>query len=240
MTILLWAALPIPTLAVAPINDLSLPSNFNVRFDHLGGANTDPGFQSIAVGDLNGDGIPDLVIGVPGASTDGRTGNGAVYIIYGPLASGTGNIIPLNVSSNFNVRLDGAVTSFGYSVAIGDVNGDGKADLVVGAPFENGGLGGVYVIPGPFSSGTGQTKDMAVTNNYSAMYVGDQTNIFPDDLGYSIAIADLDSDGLNEIVMGAPNGARFTGTNMFSGLVYGPGSASRKGGCVQQEEILHG
>jgi glycosylphosphatidylinositol phospholipase D len=211
MCILLWAALPIPTLAVAPINDLLLPSNFNVRFDHLGGDNADPGFQSIAVGDLNGDGIPDLIIGVPGASTDGRTGNGAVYIIYGPLASGTGNIVPLNVSSNFNVRLDGAVTSFGYSVAIGDVNGDGKADLVVGAPFENSGLGGVYVIPGPFSSGTGQTKDMAVTTNFSAMYVGDSVatgyGSLPDNMGYSLAIADLDGDGANEIAIGAPNAA---------------------------------
>jgi len=217
--------LPISTFAAAPLNDLSLLFNFNVRFDHLGGDNADPGFQSIAVGDLNGDGIPDMVIGVPGASTDGRTGNGAVYVIYGPLMSGSGNIVPLNVSSNFNVRLDGAVTSFGFSVAIGDVNGDGKADLVVGAPNENGELGGVYVIPGPFYSGTGQTKDMAVTTNYSAMYVGDSAvmgyAIYPDKLGYSLAIADLDGNGFNEIAIGAPNAAvSATLGALISGKVY--------------------
>jgi glycosylphosphatidylinositol phospholipase D len=220
LSILVCISSPGFVLAAVSPNDLSILSDFNVRFDHLGGDNADPGFQSIAVGDLNGDGIPDLAIGVPGASTDGRSGNGTVYIIYGPLPTGTGNVIPLNVSSNFNVRLDGAVRSFGYSLAIGDVNGDGRADLVVGAPFENGGLGAVYVIPGSFPSGTGQTKDMAVTTNYSVEYIGDLLGSNPDYVGYSLVLADLDGDGAQEIAMGAPNAARDVGVKI---PVYGPG-----------------
>jgi hypothetical protein len=62
---------------------------------------------------------------------------------------------------------------------------------------------------------------MAVTNHYSAMYVGDQTNIYPDGLGYSLAIADLDGDGFNEIAIGAPNAAVSTTLGaLISGKVY--------------------
>ncbi|MFC4551688.1 MULTISPECIES: beta strand repeat-containing protein [Halorussus] len=90
--------------------------------DHAGAAVVD-------VGDVNGDGTPDVAVGAP-TSDAGGNNSGAVYLFYGPV-EGT------NLSaSNADAVLAGAQRweRAGFSVAGGDVNGDGTADLVVGAP----------------------------------------------------------------------------------------------------------
>jgi hypothetical protein len=86
------------------------------------------GWNVTAGGSINGDAYADVVVGAPG--TNG--GSGSVYIFFGgPMA----NFSNFNVS-RANVTLAGSgAESFGWSMdSSGDFNGDGKADLLVGAP----------------------------------------------------------------------------------------------------------
>ncbi|HME90586.1 MAG TPA: integrin alpha, partial [Myxococcaceae bacterium] len=91
-------------------------------------------------GDVNGDGIPDLVIGSPGASPNGRVGAGSAFVFSGR-----------NGEPQFCWDGEATGDSLGRSVAIvGDLNGDGAAELAVGAPYASPqgreGAGTVFVL----------------------------------------------------------------------------------------------
>lgn len=112
------------------------------RLVHLGDAATD----IAAAGDVNGDGLGDLLIGSPGASTRGRLGSGAVFVLYGRRAAGD------EIRVAHGRRFDGFETrgprmafGFGYSVAR-----FGRG-FVAGAPLgprgRLTGRGGAWIVP---------------------------------------------------------------------------------------------
>ena len=87
---------------------------------------------SVAAGDLNGDGRPDLVLGTNGSATN------KVYLYFNRGQSPFfGNGAP-----DTTLQRTGF---FGTSVWVGDINGDGKLDLAAGAVNDNGGLGYVHI-----------------------------------------------------------------------------------------------
>ncbi|MBL0127502.1 MAG: FG-GAP repeat protein [Flavobacteriales bacterium] len=135
-------------------------------------------------GDINGDGYSDVVVGAPGAS-NGQAGEGLAYIHYG--SSGGLSMIP---SLTLEANVAGA--SFGFSVAsAGDVNGDGYADVIIGAP-NSGGVGRAYVYHG----GPGGLNPVAA-------FV--RTGAAGSTLGYSVHTAgDVNSDGFSDVLIGVP------------------------------------
>ncbi len=113
------------------------------------------GHSVSGAGDVNGDGLADLIVGAFGADPVGNSDAGESYVIFGKadgipvnlsdVAAGTGGFVINGIDS-------GDVSGFRVSDA-GDVNGDGLADLIVGAwgadPRGNNLAGESYVVFGP-------------------------------------------------------------------------------------------
>lgn len=92
------------------------------------------GSSTAAVGDVNGDGLADYLVGAPGVSASGRTANGAAYLVLGDTAGGTVDLANPGPAVR-RILGPGNNSACGASVAAGgDVNGDGLADLLVGCP----------------------------------------------------------------------------------------------------------
>ncbi|KNE78897.1 MULTISPECIES: FG-GAP-like repeat-containing protein [Streptomyces] len=114
-----------------------------------GSENYDAFGAELDLGDVNGDGHLDLAVGSPGEALDGFAATGAVTVLYGA-ADGSGitgagaQMFHQNTAGVPNSNEEGDY--FGSDVHLADLNGDGKADLTVGAMGENGGNGAVYAL----------------------------------------------------------------------------------------------
>ena len=119
-------------------------------------------------GDVNGDGVDDLLIGAPGADANGDF-SGASYVVFGGAGVGNGGNLELSALDGTNgFKLSGvAYDASGFAVSTaGDVNGDGLDDLLIGAPGsdQNGGFGVSYVV-------FGQATPVSVTCNGASFSV---------------------------------------------------------------------
>lgn len=144
-----------------------------------------PFFPVAGVGDVNGDGRPDFAVGIPDASPNNLGSAGSVYVYSGS-------------DGSFLYEIDGIASrdGLGFSIAaMGDISGDGKVDLLIGAPF----------------------ADTSLLNRYSngrvAIYSGADKSVIQehfganpfDYLGWSVAvIGDVNKDGKTDFIAGAP------------------------------------
>lgn len=157
------------------------------------------------VSDLNADGIPDLVVA---AAYEGSNGSfsGSVYVFFGAEEMG----MQQRPAGEASVKLVGAAANdrFGTSIATGDINSDGITDLLVGAPRTDvpaSDAGSVSVFLGPLSAATVLTAaeaDIVLTGEGSVP--GDLYGSTGDRFGQSIALGDVDSDEVLDLVVGAP------------------------------------
>lgn len=95
------------------------------------------GFSVSGAGDVNGDGFDDLIIGAPGAAPDGKAYAGESYLLLGRADGFAAGLSLDDLGAEDGLLLPGSDGSeeSGWSVAgAGDVNGDGRADIVIGAP----------------------------------------------------------------------------------------------------------
>ena len=148
--------------------------------------------------DLNGDGIDDLVVAAPQDSS----GRGAVYVFLGGpglAGGGTGQADFVFTGENGAVgQVDGDL--FGAAVATGDLNGDGIADLVVGATRANAGTGRAYVFFGVtgFASRAAAQADVVIA-----------ADALDQRFGGTLVVADVNGDRQPDLVVGAPLSSKF-------------------------------
>ncbi|MFC1579120.1 integrin alpha [Pseudomonadota bacterium] len=197
-------------------------------------------------GDINADGIDDLIVGVPGYVPPNDTQpRGRALVIFG--STGLNSVSgPQHYRDGFNIDANDKLQFTGLSVSdAGDVNGDGIDDVIVGSPGPAAGLGDLVGAPGYAQSAKshvvfGQTTLVKETSTsltaidnsggVAGFRVGD---LMDTRLGYSVHSAgDINGDGVDDIITGAPrntagtdaNGVPFTdGGNDVSYVVLGEG-----------------
>jgi hypothetical protein len=157
-----------------------------------------------AAGDVNGDGLADLIVGVPNANQ----GGGSSYVVFGKT---TGTPIELTAVDNgsggfvINNQLYSQQLSGSSVSAAGDVNGDGFADLIVGAPNAKQRQGMSYVLFGNTASAAVNLSDMESGLAGFEIKVDLRGSIS----GTSVSAAgDVNGDGLADLIVGAPGAAR--------------------------------
>ena len=156
-----------------------------------------------AIGDLDGDGISDLAVGAPQANDNGKR-KGAIWILF---MNTDGTVRSSQRISDSDGNFDGNLSSddqFGASIAgIGDLNGDGIRDLVVGATgHSSGGVdrGAIWVL---FMRADGKVSDERKIAPGDGGFEEDLDD--NDRFGGALAsIGDLDDNGVNDLAVGAP------------------------------------
>ena len=186
-------------------------------------ANDFAGFSVSGAGDVNGDGYADLIVGAIGGN-DGGTDAGEAYVVFGK-EGGFGNLMggrrvvdltELAPEDGFIIQGDAVGDQAGGSVSgAGDVNGDGFADLIVGASGGDdggGSAGEAYVVfgkEGGFGSLDTDTNRRVVDLTELAPEDGFiiQGDVERDNAGFSVSGAgDVNGDGYADLIVGAPGG----------------------------------
>lgn len=186
-----------------------------------GNANARMGNSVGSAGDTDGDGYADVIIGLPGFTSDTAL-EGRVYVFYG---SATGPTGPPWVAEGDNLGSD-----FGASVSgAGDVNGDGFGDMIIGAPgFQSGGQAYLHLgsksglSTTPFwTSGTGNTNSSL---GYAVAGMGDINGD-----GFADAIVAVPGNGFGIVYAGSGSGYSLTADWYYEGETGGDFGASVAG-----------
>ncbi|MCF7965423.1 MAG: FG-GAP-like repeat-containing protein [Methylobacter tundripaludum] len=191
----------------ATVIDLSAVAAGNGGFVINGQSAHDHSGHSVAgAGDVNGDGLADLIVGAYHSDPAAGSDAGRSYVVYGKTDTTAVELSAVAVGSGgFVINGQGVNDYSGYSVAgAGDLNGDGLADLIVGAMYSDPATG---IDAGRSYVVYGQTGTTAI--NLSAVAAGNGGFVINGESAYGYSgwrvagAGDLNGDGLTDLIVGA-------------------------------------
>lgn len=178
---------------------------------------SDSSGTSVAICDINGDGLDDLVMGAPNASP-GRNNAGSTFVVFGTIFALNATFELSQITTGTGLRIDGVAagdTSGATVTCVGDLNGDGFKDLGIGAlyasppdltqpGFNLAGAGSTYVVFGNASL-PANIKLFQLNGKNGFSIHGENAG---DNSGFTISgVLDVNGDGLSDLLIGAPNGS---------------------------------
>lgn len=173
----------------------------------------------LSSGDINGDGIDDMIIGNHWRDANGNVNAGETHVIFGkttPFAS----VLELSSSlidgsSGFVVNGVDARDQSGHAVASGDINGDGYDDLIIGAPYRytysQDRYGEAYVVFG-FNDTATDTLDLSSLDGSTGFALASPSRLWGAQAGNAVGSGDVNNDGYDDVIIGAPE-AEVSGGN---------------------------
>jgi hypothetical protein len=206
-------------------NDPNSPAGFQDLRAQGGVTRTEAG-SSVVFGNFNGDAFQDIAIGVRKSNqvlvyfgrlvldpNDSSLGASAAFVIEPGLAAGAGG--PDVVITCPSCQTGSNNSDFGFSLATGDVNGDGRHDLIVGAPFDDDGgtdRGRAFVVLGRASWSATVSVD-GDPQTYKLTTGGTNGNGYF--LGFAVAAGDFDGDGRADVAVSSRNADRRSTGGIF-------------------------
>lgn len=160
--------------------------------------------SSVACGDFDHDGYDDLAVGIPGQTVDTFFDAGAVTVVYGSPA-GLGKRDDLWTRDSVGIKgTPNLLDEFGTAVASGDFDGDGFADLAIGAPLgapqgSTSATGSVHVLYGNQDGVSAKdqlwTRDSPGIVGFGELFI---------EFGATLAVGDFNGDHYSDLAIGAP------------------------------------
>ncbi|MEM9119174.1 MAG: hypothetical protein AAGD09_15020 [Cyanobacteria bacterium P01_F01_bin.56] len=159
-------------------------------------------------GDINGDGIDDILIGAPRANPNGVSRAGESYVVFGSDQGFSTSLSPVDLDGTNGFVINGIdePDASGITVSgVGDINGDGIDDLIVGAinadPNGNSNAGESYVVFGSDQGFSASLELSALNGTNGFVLNGIDAG---DSSGYSLSGAgDINGDGIDDLIIGA-------------------------------------
>ena len=189
------------TIAASASSSIDLV--YSADFELIGDASNDDAGSSVSTaGDVDGDGLDDVLIGAPGNEQGGHDAGKAYVVLGSTLAASSSSTLDLGTADHQFIGESGWDYAGFHAGAAGDVDGDGLDDILIGAPYndDGGGVAGkAYLILGrTLSSSTSATRSLS---DADFGFIG-QINSYA---GHSVSTAgDVNGDGFDDLLIGAP------------------------------------